>query len=63
VARADVTAAQVLADPAASFALKAVLMAWRRRDPIDAANDARLLRDLLEDEADQRLVGICDDRG
>ncbi|PZU72507.1 MAG: hypothetical protein DI531_13025 [Brevundimonas sp.] len=63
MARAGVTAAQILADPAASFALKAVLTEWRRRDPIDAANDARLLRDVLEDEVDRRLAGRCHDRG
>ncbi|MBB1177725.1 hypothetical protein [Brevundimonas aurantiaca] len=62
MARAGVTAAQVLADPAASYALKAVLVAWRRRDPVDAANDARLLRDVLEGAADQRLGGRHDDR-
>ena len=46
---------EVLADPAASFALKAVLIVWRDRDPVDAAGDARLLADLLEARCVRRL--------
>lgn len=41
----------VLVDPSASYALKAVLVAWSGRDPVDAANDACVLRDVLEAEA------------
>lgn len=39
---------QVLADPAASFALKSVLRLWLTRDFSDAAQDARALARLLE---------------
>lgn len=42
---------RVLADPAASFALKAALRLWLRRDFIDAARDARVLAQLLEARA------------
>jgi hypothetical protein len=47
--------AVVLADPSASYALKAVLVAWSGRDPVDAANDACVLRDVLEAEARRAL--------
>ncbi|MBB5740776.1 hypothetical protein ACETK8_10535 [Brevundimonas staleyi] len=47
------TIASVLADPAASFALKAVLLAWSGRDVVDAANDAELLSAILGAEADR----------
>lgn len=50
--------AATLADPSASYALKAVLVAWSGRDPVDAANDARVLRDLLEAEASRVLGGL-----
>lgn len=39
---------QVLADPAASFWLKACLRSALDRDPVDAANDADLLAQLLD---------------
>lgn len=38
-----ITAAEVLADPSASEALKTVLRAWQVRDAVDAANDAAVL--------------------
>lgn len=38
----------VLADPSASDWLKAALAAAQRRDPVDAAADARVLHALLE---------------
>lgn len=41
----------LLNDPAVSDPLKAVLLAWRRRDPLDAANDAAALAALLGDRA------------
>ncbi|QFU32305.1 hypothetical protein [Brevundimonas sp. Bb-A] len=47
------TVAGVLADPAASFALKAVLLAWSGRDVVDAANDAEVLSAILGAEADR----------
>jgi len=49
------TVADLLADPAKSFALKDVLRAWEVRDPVDAARDARLLADLLERRADEAV--------
>lgn len=49
------TMADLLVDPAASFALKAVLRAWAVRDPVDAAHDARILADLLERRADEAV--------
>lgn len=45
------TVADLLLDPAVSFALKDVLRTWEMRDPVDAARDARLLADLLERRA------------
>jgi hypothetical protein len=38
---------QVLADPAASFWLKEALRSALDRDPVDAANDAEVLAQLL----------------
>ncbi|MBU2031163.1 MAG: hypothetical protein KKG69_03755 [Alphaproteobacteria bacterium] len=38
------TAEAVLADPSASFALKAVVRDWAALDPVDAANDAAILQ-------------------
>ncbi|WP_309630133.1 hypothetical protein [Brevundimonas sp.] len=38
------TAEAILADPAASVALKAVLRDWATRDVVDAANDAAVLQ-------------------
>lgn len=45
----------VLEDPATSFRLKAVVRDWARRDPVDAARDARILCSLFEALADQQL--------
>lgn len=39
---------QVLADPAASFWLKGALSSALDRDPVDAANDAEVLAQLLD---------------
>jgi hypothetical protein len=39
---------QVLADPAASFWLKEALSSALDRDPVDAANDAEVLAQLLD---------------
>jgi hypothetical protein len=49
------TTADLLIDPAVSFALKDVLRAWAVRDPVDAARDARLLADALERRADEAV--------
>gem|GEM_PF-3132195 len=47
--------AAVLTDPTMSHAAKAVLVAWRDRDWLDAADDARLLAGVFEAEVD-RLI-------
>jgi len=39
---------QILGDPAASFWIKAALRSALSRDPVDAANDADLLAQVLE---------------
>jgi hypothetical protein len=39
---------EILADPAASFWLKAALRSALSRDPVDAANDADVLAHVLE---------------
>lgn len=51
LARGVPTAREVLADPAASGWLKACLSVALRRDPVDAANDAELLADVLAQRA------------
>ncbi|QBX37879.1 hypothetical protein E4M02_07205 [Brevundimonas sp. S30B] len=56
LAGADRSIPNVLADPAASFALKTVLIEWRDRDVVDAAADARTLCDLLEARCDRWLA-------
>ncbi|MCV0415736.1 MAG: hypothetical protein K5831_12770 [Brevundimonas sp.] len=38
-------------DPAVSYPLKAVLVVWWGRDPLDAANDAAALATVLGDRA------------
>lgn len=48
----------VLADPTASFALKAAVRLWTDREPIDAAHDARMLCRVLEAVADRRLAAL-----
>lgn len=40
---------EILADPAASFWLKAALRSALSRDPVDAANDADVLSQVLND--------------
>ncbi len=40
---------EILADPAASFWLKAALRSALSRDPVDAANDADVLARVLND--------------
>lgn len=49
------TVADLLFDPAVSYALKHVLLVWAVRDPVDAARDARLLADVLERRADEAV--------
>lgn len=41
----------LLDDPAVSYPLKAVLLIWRSRDPVDAAKDAALLAAVMGDRA------------
>jgi len=52
---AALTIAGILADPAASFALKSVIRQWMTRDGVDAANDARMLCELFGATVDQRF--------
>jgi len=52
---AALTIAGILADPAASFALKSVIRQWMTRDGVDAAKDARMLCELFGAAADQRF--------
>ncbi len=42
----------LLDDPAVSHPLKAVLIVWRSRDPVDAAHDADLLAGVMGRRAD-----------
>lgn len=51
----QVTLDRLLADPAASFALKVVIDAWAERDLVNAANDAWLLFVTFARAADRRL--------
>ena len=46
----------ILADPAASFWLQAILRSALARDPVDAANDSEILARLL----DRRCRSILD---
>ncbi len=48
---------EVLADPAASYWLKAALRSALCRDPVDAAHDSELLAQLLEERCDEILSG------
>ncbi|WP_295165650.1 hypothetical protein [uncultured Brevundimonas sp.] len=41
----------LLDDPAVSYPLKAVLLVWWSRDPLDAANDAAALASVMGDRA------------
>lgn len=45
-------------DPTVSYPLKAVLLVWWSRDPLDAANDAAALASLLGD----RATALLEDR-
>ncbi len=38
-------------DPTVSYPLKAVLLVWWSRDPVDAANDAAALASVMGDRA------------
>ncbi|MGH8159244.1 MAG: hypothetical protein ACREPQ_14080 [Rhodanobacter sp.] len=49
-------AAEILADPSASFWLKAALTSALERDCVDAANDAELLAEVLAQRANEILV-------
>ena len=49
--------AAVLHDPAASFWLKTCLRSALSRDPVDAANDAEVLAQLLERRCRDILCG------
>ncbi|KZC39884.1 hypothetical protein RHOFW510R12_01170 [Rhodanobacter sp. FW510-R12] len=49
------TIESILADPSASDWLKASLTAALPRDPVDAANDACMLKHLLEQRCDAVL--------
>lgn len=56
-AAAAPTVAALLADPAASFAVKAVARRWAARDCVDAAIDARALCTVFEAAADRKFGG------
>ena len=45
------TLEDLLDDPAVSYPLKAVLLVWLGRDPVDAANDAAVLSAVMGDRA------------
>ena len=45
------TLEDLLDDPAVSYPLKAVLLVWLGRDPVDAANDAAVLSAVMDDRA------------
>lgn len=51
----QVTVADLLTDPSVSFSLKTVIRTWEGRDPVDAAQDARLLAEVFERRADEVL--------
>ncbi|AQR63165.1 hypothetical protein BZG35_17060 [Brevundimonas sp. LM2] len=51
------TLEDLLDDPAVSYPLKAVLLVWLGRDPVDAANDAAVLSAVMEDRAARVLEG------
>lgn len=46
------TMEDLLEDPTVSYPLKAVLLVWWGRDPVDAARDAERLADVMSDRAD-----------
>lgn len=49
------TIESVLTDPGASHWLKDALRAALPRDPVDAANDATMLKNLLEGRCDEAI--------
>ena len=49
--------ARVLVDPSASHWLKNAISSSLDRDPVDAANDAAVLSQLLQQRADAILAG------
>lgn len=49
----------VLLDPAASHWLKAALASLRRRDPVDASADARVLHQLIDARCAALVVDVC----
>ena len=53
--RRSPTVADLLMDPAVSFALKSVILTWEMRDVVDAAADARLLAEVFERRADEAV--------
>ncbi|WP_199041229.1 MULTISPECIES: hypothetical protein [unclassified Dyella] len=55
------TIESVLADPGASNWLKDALRAAITRDPVDAANDASTLKNILEDRCDQAVETAWDE--
>ncbi len=48
----------LLNDPSVSYPLKAVLLVWWSRDPLDAANDAAALATVMGD----RVVSLLEQR-
>ena len=48
----------LLDDPAVSYPLKAVLLVWSGRDPVDAAHDAAMLSAVME----RRVAHLLEDR-
>lgn len=48
----------LLNDPAVSYPLKAVLLVWWSRDPLDAANDAAALASVMGD----RVTALLEQR-
>lgn len=49
------TLEDLLDDPTISYPLKAVLLVWLGRDPVDAANDAAVLSAFMEARATTAL--------
>lgn len=49
------TLEDLLDDPGISYPLKAVLLVWLGRDPVDAANDAALLSAFMDARASTAL--------
>lgn len=51
------TLEDLLDDPTISYPLKAVLLVWLGRDPVDAARDAALLAAFMDQRATVALGG------